>query len=210
MNPVFSESDKWKKILKIIVFALSLIPFGHLLFLAIIKELGANPVEKIIRTTGDWALNFLLVTLSTTPLSRILGWTSLTRFRRMMGLFSIFYASLHFITYIGIDKGFSLKAIFEDVVEHKRIIVGFTSFILLIPLAITSTNNMVRRLGYKRWKALHRLTYISTIGGVIHYLLLVKKDMQRPIIYAALLLLLLGHRFAIYFFDSYIRQRKGV
>ena len=210
MNLAFGESDKWKKTVKIIVFILSLIPFGHLLTLTVIKELGANPVEKIIHTTGDWALNFLLVTLSITPLSRIFGWTSLTRFRRMIGLFSIFYASLHFMTYIGIDKGFSLKAIFEDIVEHKRIIVGFTSFILLIPLAVTSTNNMVRRLGYNRWKTLHKLVYISAIGGGIHYLLLVKKDMQRPMIYAALLLLLLGHRFVIYFFDSYTRQRKGI
>lgn len=194
----FSE----KKVIKTFIFVLSLAPlFWLLIALGLNRGLGANPVQKILHTTGDWAVNFLLITLSITPIQQITGWMQVVSFRRMLGLFSFFYASIHFLTYVGIDQAFSWNAILQDVIEHKRIIVGFVSFILLILLAATSTGNMVKHFGYKRWKAIHRLAYASAAGGVIHYILLVKKDMRRPLLYAAVLAILLGYRAIAHLFN---------
>ena len=156
--------------------------------------LGANPIEVITHSTGDWTLIFLLVTLAITPLRKITGQLWLIRFRRMFGLFAFFYACLHFTTYIWLDKFFDLHEMWVDVAKRKFITVGFTAFVLLIPLAMTSTSGWIRRLGGKRWQALHRLIYVSAILGVIHYLWLVKADIRKPVEYGAVLALLLAYR----------------
>jgi sulfoxide reductase heme-binding subunit YedZ len=160
--------------------------------------LGANPIEVITHSTGDWTLRFLLITLSVTPLRRLIEQAWLIRFRRMFGLFAFFYASLHFLTYLWLDKFFDMHDILADVVKRKFITVGFTGFVLLIPLAITSTAGWIRRLGGKRWQTLHRLIYVSAIAGVIHYLWLVKADRTRPLEYCFCLFLLLGYRLAVW------------
>jgi sulfoxide reductase heme-binding subunit YedZ len=156
--------------------------------------LGANPIEKITHATGDWTLRFLLTTLAITPLRKLLGVPALIRFRRMFGLFAFFYACLHFTTYIWLDKFFNLHEMLADIAKRKFITVGFTAFLLLIPLALTSTAGSIRRLGGKRWQALHRLIYVSAVAGVIHYLWLVKADIRKPLIYGAILAVLLLYR----------------
>jgi sulfoxide reductase heme-binding subunit YedZ len=165
-------------------------------FFAFTDRLGANPIEFVLRSLGTWTLTLLLITLSITPLRRLTGWNSLIRVRRMLGLFVFFYACLHFLTYAGVDQSFDLSAILADVVKRPYITVGFTCFVLLIPLAATSTNAMQRRLGGKRWQQLHRLVYFIAAGGVVHYLWLVKKDITQPVLYGLVLALLLGMRFA--------------
>ena len=181
---------------KAILFALCLGPLARLVFFAFTDRLGANPIEFVLRSFGTWTLVMLMVTLSITPLRRLTGWNSLIRVRRMLGLFAFFYASLHFLTYAGVDQSFDLNAILRDVIKHPYITVGFACFLLLIPLAVTSTNAMQRRLGGKRWQQLHRLVYIIAIGGVIHYLWLVKKDITQPVLYGLVLAALLGVRWA--------------
>jgi sulfoxide reductase heme-binding subunit YedZ len=156
--------------------------------------LGANPIEKITHATGDWTLRFLLITLAVTPLRKLLGVPALIKFRRMFGLFAFFYACLHFTTYIWLDKFFNLHEMLADIAKRKFITVGFAAFLLLIPLAVTSTAGWIRRLGGKRWQALHRLIYVSAIAGVIHYLWLVKKDIRKPLIYGVILAVLLLYR----------------
>lgn len=157
-------------------------------------DLGANPIEKITHTTGDWILIFLCVTLAITPLRRILSQPWLIKFRRMFGLFAFFYACLHFLTYIWLDQFFSWSSIVKDVAKRPFITAGFTGFVLLIPLAITSTAGWIRRLGGKRWQKLHRLIYVSAVAGVVHYYWLVKSDIRLPLMYAAIVTLLLGFR----------------
>ena len=179
---------------KPILFILCLAPLARLVFFAFTDQLGANPIEFVLRSLGTWTLTMLLITLSITPLRRISGWNSLIRVRRMLGLFAFFYASLHFLTYAGVDQSFDLSAILADVVKHPYITVGFTCFVLLIPLAVTSTNAMQRRLGGKRWQQLHRLVYVIAAGGVVHYLWLVKKDITQPVLYGLVLVALLGMR----------------
>ncbi len=182
--------------LKIALFMLALIPLANLIVKAVIDELGANPIEKITRTTGYWTLTLLLITLTVTPLRRLSGWSWLVRLRRMLGLFAFFYASLHFTTYLVLDQFFDVASIAKDIVKRPYITVGFPAFMLLIPLAVTSNDSMIRRLGGKRWRLLHRLVYLSAIGGGIHYWWLVKKDLTNPITFAILLALLLGFRLA--------------
>jgi methionine sulfoxide reductase heme-binding subunit len=160
--------------------------------------LGANPIEKITHATGDWTLRFLLITLAITPLRKLLGVPALIKFRRMFGLFAFFYGCLHFTTYIWLDKFFNLHEMLADVAKRKFITVGFTAFVLLIPLALTSTAGWIRRLGGKRWQALHRLIYVSAIAGVIHYLWLVKADIRKPLIYGAILAVLLSYRIVVW------------
>ena len=156
--------------------------------------LGANPLEKITHTTGDWTLRFLLITLAITPLRKLLGVPSLIRFRRMLGLYAFFYASLHFLTYIWFDKEFVVADMLADIAKRKFITIGMLAFALLIPLAITSTAGWIRRLGGKRWQMLHRLIYLAAIAGVIHYIWLVKKDTRIPLEYGACLAVLLLYR----------------
>jgi methionine sulfoxide reductase heme-binding subunit len=184
--------------IKIGIFIVCLIPLGRLGWGAYTQNLGANPIEKITHTTGDWTLTLLLVTLSVTPLRKLLGIPALIKFRRMLGLFAFFYACLHFTTYIWLDKFFNLHEMLVDVAKRKFITVGFTAFVLLIPLALTSTKGWIRRLGGKRWQGLHRLIYVSAVAGVIHYLWLVKADIRKPLEYGAVLALLLGYRVVLW------------
>lgn len=180
--------------LKIATFLLALYPLIRLLIFAATDNLGANPIEFITRSTGTWTLVGLMLTLTITPLRKITGWNSLLRIRRMLGLFSFFYASLHFITYIWLDQFFDFGAIIHDIYKRPFITVGFSAFILLIPLALTSSNAMIRRLGAKRWQQLHKLVYLIAVLGVLHYVWLIKKDLTQPLIYAGVLTLLLGWR----------------
>jgi sulfoxide reductase heme-binding subunit YedZ len=180
--------------LKAALFALCLVPLARLVVFAVTGQLGANPIEFVIRSLGTWALTWLLVTLSVTPLRRLTGWNGLIRMRRMLGLFAFFYACLHFLAYVGLDQFFDLRAILADIVKRPYITIGVTCLLLLVPLAVTSTNAMQRRLGGRRWQRLHRLVYAIAVGGVVHYYWLVKKDVTQPVIYAVLLGLLLGMR----------------
>ena len=156
--------------------------------------LGANPIEVITHATGDWTLIFLMVTLSVTPLRQLSGQLWLIRYRRMFGLFAFFYATLHFLTYVWLDKFFDVHEMLVDVAKRKFITVGFTALVLLVPLAITSTAGWIRRLGGRRWNRLHRLIYVSALGGVIHYLWLVKADIRKPLEYGAVLAVLMAYR----------------
>ena len=181
------------KLFKLAVFLAALVPLARLAWKAYQQMLGANPIEVITHSTGDWTLIFLMLTLSITPLRKLTGQPWLIRFRRMFGLFAFFYACLHFTTYIWLDKFFDVHEMLKDVAKRKFITIGFTAFVLLIPLALTSTKGMIRRLG-KRWQILHRLIYVSAIAGVIHYWWLVKADVTKPQYYAVVLTLLLGYR----------------
>jgi sulfoxide reductase heme-binding subunit YedZ len=195
--------------LKVAVFLACLVPLGLLGWDAYTQNLGANPIEKITHTTGDWTLRFLLITLSITPTRKLLGMPALIKFRRMFGLYAFFYGSLHFLTYIWLDKFFNLHEMLADVAKRKFITVGFTAFVLLIPLAVTSTAGWIRRLGGKRWQMLHRLIYITAICGVIHYLWLVKADIRKPLEYAAILTVLLSYRVVVWIMPK-IKKRDGV
>lgn len=174
------------KVLKPIVFLAALIPLALLGLDALQGNLGANPIEKITHQTGLWTLILLLSTLSITPLRRITGIQWLIQYRRMIGLFAFFYAFLHFMTYIWLDQFFDIHSMIKDVYKRPFITAGFTAFVLLIPLAITSTKGWIRRLG-KRWQVLHRLIYVSAVAGVTHFIWLVKADLREPLIYATIL-----------------------
>jgi len=183
---------------KPVIFLACLVPLAYLAWKAYNGLLGANPIEVITRSTGDWIIRFLLITLSITPLRKLTGQLWLVRYRRMFGLFAFFYGILHFLTYIWLDKFFDLHEMLADVAKRRFITVGFTGFVLLIPLAITSTAGWIRRLGGRRWNLLHRLIYVSALAGVIHYLWLVKADIRKPLQYAFVLSLLLGYRLVVW------------
>jgi len=194
MNP---RQVRW---IKIPVFIACLLPLGKLLletFGALGMSLGANPIEELIHRCGLWGLNFLYITLAVTPLRRISRWNWLIRFRRMLGLFSFFYLCLHFMVYAGLDQRFDLGAIGEDILKRPYITLGMTGLLLLVPLAVTSTGGMMHRLG-RRWLQIHRLIYIVAILGTWHFYWQVKKDVREPLIYAAVLALLLGFRLVVH------------
>jgi sulfoxide reductase heme-binding subunit YedZ len=176
-----------------------LIPLGILVSEIFTGGLGANPTQFMEHALGDWTLRFLLITLAISPLRKILIMPQLIRFRRMFGLFAFFYACLHFGVYIGLDQVFDIHGIWADVMKRRYITVGFTGFVLMIPLAITSTAGWIRRLGGKRWQTLHRLIYASAIAGVIHFYWLVKSDVHVPLEYAAVLAILLGWRLYVWY-----------
>ena len=176
------------------VFALALLPLARLGLLAWLGKLTANPIEFITRSTGTWTLSFLLITLAVTPLRRLLDWPWLLRLRRMLGLFAFFYACLHFTIYLWLDQFFDAGASAKDIVKRPFITVGFAAFVLLVPLAVTSTNAMVRRLGARAWQRLHYAVYAIATLGVVHYWWLVKKDVRQPLYFATALALLLGYR----------------
>jgi sulfoxide reductase heme-binding subunit YedZ len=173
--------------LKPAVFVGSLTPVAAILIRALYGELGANPISQALNQLGLVALVFLIATLACTPLKTLFGWTWPIRLRRMLGLFGFFYAALHVSTYTGLDQFFDWQAIFDDVTERKFIFVGFAAFVLLIPLAVTSTSAAVKRMGYARWKQLHRLAYVVPLLGVIHFTWRVKKDVSEPALYAMVL-----------------------
>ena len=179
--------------IKPILFLVCLLPFALLVLDAVNNNLGANPVEEMTHTTGEWALRFLLITLTVTPLRKLTGASWLIKLRRMLGLFVFFYAFLHFITYIWFDQYFDWAEILIDIPKRPFITVGFTAFILLTPLAVTSTNKMMKRLG-KNWKKLHKLIYVIAMLGVLHFLWVVKADTFEPLVYFTILLVLLIYR----------------
>ncbi len=188
--------SKWTKVA---VFLLCLIPFGELVWRIIKGELGANPVEFLQHATGDWTLRFLIFTLCITPFRKLFKLPDLIRFRRMLGLFAFFYVCLHFLTYLGPDQSFDLSSMWKDVAKRPFITVGFLGFVLLIPMAITSTAGWIRRLGGKRWQMLHRAIYVSAVAGVIHFYWLVKSDVRKPLFYGALVAILLLWRLGSWF-----------
>ncbi len=186
------------RLTKLAIFLAALIPLGRLGWRALHDGLGANPIEVITHTTGDWTLILILVTLSVTPLRRLTRQYWLIGVRRMIGLFAFFYATLHFLTYIWLDKFFDFHEMLKDVAKRPFITVGFSAFVLLIPLAITSTTGWIRRLGGKNWQRLHRMIYLTGILGVIHYWWLVKADIRKPERYAAVLAILLFYRAGVW------------
>lgn len=183
-----------KRAIKALVFLLCLGPLGALGWYALHDGLGANPIEFITHFTGDWTIRFLVITLAVTPLRKLLHAPDLIRFRRMFGLYAFFYGCLHFLTYIWLDKFFDLADVWKDVVKRPFITIGFLAFVLMIPLALTSTAAAIRRLGGARWQMLHRLVYASAIAGVIHYYWLVKSDVRLPLLYGFLVGILLLYR----------------
>ena len=187
-------SNKW---IKAPVFLLCLAPLARLVWKGLHHGLGANPIEFITHETGDWILIFLVLTLSITPARHLLHQPQLIRFRRMLGLFAFFYGCLHFATYIGLDKFFDASEMLQDVAKRRFITAGFTAFVLMIPLALTSTAASIRRLGGKRWQRLHRLIYVTAIAGVVHYYWLVKSDVRKPVLYGGIVTLLVGYRLAL-------------
>jgi sulfoxide reductase heme-binding subunit YedZ len=191
---VFVPAPALLRTLKLAIFLLALIPIGLITWGGFHNSLGANPVEAITHRTGDWTLRFLILTLSVTPARRITGLHWLIRFRRMLGLFAFFYATLHFTTYLWLDQDFLWHEIVKDVAKRPYITVGFSALLMMIPLVLTSTRGMVKRLGGARWQKLHRLVYVIATFGVLHYLWLVKSDIREPVMYGCILLLLFSYR----------------
>ena len=180
--------SKWSKAG---VFVICLLPIASLVWRGLHHGLTANPIEFITHATGDWTLRFIVFTLCITPLRKLLALPDLIRFRRMLGLFAFFYGCLHFTTYIWLDKFFDLREVWKDIAKRPYITVGFLAFVLLIPLAITSTAGWIRRLGGRRWQLLHRAIYISAVAGVIHYYWQVKSAVLRPLAYGTIVAVLL-------------------
>jgi sulfoxide reductase heme-binding subunit YedZ len=178
---------------KFILFLICLLPMVQLFTGAMMNSLGVNPVETIIRTTGDWTLYFLLITLSVTPVRQLLGFKSLIRYRRMLGLYSFFYACMHFLSYIWFDQFFDVAEILKDIVKRPFITLGFISLLLMSLLAITSTNKMMQRLK-RNWKRVHQLIYPIAMMGVLHFFMMTKADYKQPLILATILVILLGYR----------------
>src|SRR4051812_6295970 len=192
-------------IIKTIVFVAALLPLAWLVWKALHNDLGANPVEFVTHATGDCALIFLLASLAITPLRKLTKVPELIRFRRMLGLYAFFYACLHLLTFAGLDHHFNWAEIVPDVYKRPFVTAGFTAWLLLVPLAVTSTTWSIRKLGGKNWQRLHWLVYFSAIAAVVHYWWLVKKDVTDPLIYAVILAVLLGTRFVLRFMD----RRRG-
>ena len=182
---------------KVLVFVLGLLPLFWLAWRAYGQKLTANPIEYITHFTGDWTLRFIVFTLFVTPLRRVLHQPNLIRYRRMIGLFAFFYACLHFLTYLVVDKFFDWNEILTDIGKRTYITVGFAAFLMLLALAVTSTAGWIRRLGGKRWQLLHRLIYLAVVAGVVHFYWSVKSDVRQPVFYGVLAALLLGYRWKL-------------
>lgn len=203
MNRVLSS--KWTKV---VVFLLSLVPLFYLLSKAYAAFRGsplaltANPLEYITHFTGDWTIRFIMITLAITPLRMLLKRPAITRYRRMLGLFAFFYGSLHLLTWLWFDRQFQWEGTWEDIRERLYITVGMSAWLMMLPLALTSTARAVRRLGFKRWKALHRLIYGTAVAAVIHYYWLVKSDVRDPLLYAGILAVLMAYRLAVWLRDA--------
>jgi sulfoxide reductase heme-binding subunit YedZ len=191
------------RLVKPLVVAAALLPLAYLALGAWRGGLGANPIETITRSTGVWTLRVMLITLAVTPLRWLTGWNEVIRVRRMLGLFAFFYGSLHLMTYLWLDQFFDWAAIAKDVVKRPFITAGFSAYVLLVPLAITSTAGMIRRLGGRAWRRLHRLAYVAAALGVVHYWWLVKLDTRPPRNYGIVLAILLSIRVWVY-----VRRRQ--
>ncbi|HWX03239.1 protein-methionine-sulfoxide reductase heme-binding subunit MsrQ [Collimonas sp.] len=185
---MFNPTPRQFKYIKVALFALALLPALRLLVAGFAGQLGANPIEFITRSSGDWTLYFLCIALAVTPLRRFSGWNWLVKLRRMLGLFAFFYASLHFTTFLWFDHFFDLGEMFKDVVKRPFITVGFIAFVLLLPLALTSTNGMIRRLGGKRWQWLHRSVYAVALLGILHFwwMRAGKHNFEKPILFGTI------------------------
>ena len=186
------------RFVKLLILVNGAVPLALLIRDKSSNQLGANPQNFLILTTGMMTLIFLVLTMAVTPMRKVTGWNWLIQFRRMLGLFAFFYACLHFMCFFSLDRGFSISGTLSEMVKRKYLIVGSTALIVMIPLAFTSTNGMIKRLGGKRWRALHRLAYVAAIAGVIHYYMQVKADTRQPLAFAAVLAILLGYRLVIY------------
>jgi sulfoxide reductase heme-binding subunit YedZ len=197
-----------RRVTKPVLFALALIPVAWLVYGTLTNNLGANPAEAIQLTTGDWALQFLLITLAVTPLRRLTGWNVVIQYRRMLGLFAFFYACLHLASYIVLDKYFDWHSMIADVSKRPFITAGFAAFVSMAPLALTSTKGWIRRLG-RRWQKLHRLIYVSAICGAIHFIWKVKVVTGAPVVDGLILLGLLGFRVIWALRQRTIRQAAG-
>lgn len=195
---------------KLVIFINSLVPLTLLLWDVARKQVGANPLEFVTRTTGMLTLVFLLISLAVSPLRRITGLNWLIRFRRMLGLFAFFYGALHLLTYVAFDRFFHLTTIPADVFKRPFIAIGMTAFFLMLPLALTSTDKMVKRLGGRNWARLHRIVYISGMLGVLHYYLLVKSDVRLPLTFAFVLFVLLGFRILAKYYKTPVAQGSVV
>ena len=184
--------------IKPVIFLACLGPLGRLAWKGFHGMLGANPIEVITHSTGDWTLTFLLVTLSIPPLRKLTRQYWLIGLRRMFGLYAFFYGTLHLTTYVWLDKFFDVHEMLADVAKRRFITAGLTAFVLMIPLALTSTKGWIRRMGGKRWQALHRLIYFSAAAGVIHYIWLVKADLRKPLQYASVMGVLMVYRVVVW------------
>ncbi|HWY48132.1 MAG TPA: protein-methionine-sulfoxide reductase heme-binding subunit MsrQ [Bryobacteraceae bacterium] len=200
-------SNRWTKV---VVFVLCLVPLAWLGRRAYQQDLTANPIEYITHFTGDWTIRFLLITLAVTPLRKLFNQPQLARFRRMLGLFAFFYGCLHLMTWLGLDKFFDLSEMWKDVIKRRFITAGMTGFLLMLPLAITSTAGWVRRLGFVRWQRLHRLIYFSALAGVIHYYWLVKSDVRLPLMYFGIWAVLMGYRATVWLRAPHRKQPSRV
>lgn len=190
-----SQAGKWRRrALKVGVGAVALFPAAGTIFRFLTDQLGPNPIAEAMNELGLWTLITLLATLACTPLKILFGWKWPLTVRRMLGLIAFFYVSLHFLTYLVLDQFFDWSSIWRDIAKRKFITVGFAAFLLLIPLAVTSTNKMVKRLGFPRWKRLHRASYVAASLGVLHFIWRVKADLRTPLIYAGVLALLFAIR----------------
>ena len=179
--------------LKVVIFTLSLVPIFYIIYQILTNQLGPEPIKDITHHTGKWTLYFIVITLAMTPLKKITKLNIWINYRRMFGLFIFFYASVHLMTYVGLDYRFDLESIGDDIVKKKYIFIGFSAWLLLIPLAITSNKRMIKILK-NRWKKLHRLIYLISLFGVVHYLWLVKRDLTEPLIFLTIILFLLAFR----------------
>ena len=195
---------------KLVLFVNGLVPLTLLLWDVYRKQVGANPLEFVTRTTGMLTLVFLLITLAVTPLRRITGLNWLIKFRRMLGLFAFFYGTLHLTTYVWLDKFFNVPEMLHDIAKRRFITAGMTAFALMLPLALTSTAGWIRRLGGKRWQKLHRLIYLSAAAGVVHFIWLVKADLRRPLTYGAILAVLLAYRLVAWLVARMRTRRAAV
>lgn len=197
------------KFAKFAVFVNAAVPFSLILWDAYHHRLGTNPPEFVLHTTGTLTLVFLLLSLAVTPLRKVLGLPWMIQFRRMMGLYAFFYGCLHLISYTWFDKGFGVKAIVEDTLKRPFIFLGMLSFLIMVPLAVTSTNKMIKRLGGQWWNRLHKTVYLAAIAGVLHYYLLVKADIRLPLAFGIALAILLAYRALNKFFPSATQRRPN-
>lgn len=195
---MFNPSPQQFKAIKAALFVIALLPFARLVLFTVTERLGANPIEFITRNTGDWTLYFLCITLAVTPLRRLTKWNWLIKLRRMIGLFAFFYALLHFTTFLWFDHFFDVEEMLKDIAKRPFITVGFSAFLLLIPLALTSTNGMVKRLGGRRWQWLHRTIYVIAPLGILHFWWMKagKHDFVEPILFGIIVAVLLLSRVA--------------